>query len=78
MRRLLTLVVIAIVATSCAQTVNVDQEKAALMTADAEWAKVAKDTDKFVGYFTPDATFAMAGMPSVTGPRPLGTSSPRC
>ena len=63
MRRLLTLVVVAIVASSCAQTVNVDQEKAALMTADAEWSKVAKDIDKFVAYFTPDATMSMAGMP---------------
>jgi ketosteroid isomerase-like protein len=69
MRRLLTLVVVAIVASSCAQTVNVDQEKAALMTADAEWSKVAKDIDKFVAYFTPDATMSMAGMPAMTGPK---------
>ena len=71
MRRLLTFVVVAIVASSCAQTVNVDQEKAALMTADAEWAKVAKDTDKFIANFTPDATFAMAGMPALTGPNAI-------
>ena len=71
MRRLITLVVVAIVASSCAQTVNVDQEKAALMTADAEWAKVAKDIDKFVAYFTPDATMSMAGMPAMTGPKAI-------
>ena len=71
MRRLLTLVVVAIVASSCAQTVNVDQEKAALMTADAEWSKVAKDIDKFVAYFTPDATMSMAGMPAMNGPKAI-------
>ncbi|HUQ86278.1 MAG TPA: DUF4440 domain-containing protein [Vicinamibacterales bacterium] len=68
MRRFITLVVIALAVSSCAQTVNVDQEKAALMTADAEWAKVAGDTDKFVSYFAPDGTFGMGGMPLVTGP----------
>ena len=68
MRRLLTLVVVAIVASSCAQTVNVDQEKASLLAADAEWAKVAKDPDKFVSYFAPDGTFGMGGMPELKGP----------
>ena len=68
MRRLLTLVVVAIVASSCAQTVNVDQEKASLLAADAEWAKVAKDPDKFVSYFAPDGTFGMGGRPELKGP----------
>jgi hypothetical protein len=30
---------LAVVAASCARTVNVEQEKASLLAADAEWAK---------------------------------------
>src|SRR5262245_21165826 len=48
MRRLVSLVVVAIAAVSCAQTVNVEQEKAALMAVDADWAKSTTDLDKFV------------------------------
>jgi len=33
--------VFAVVAASCARTVNTEQEKASLMAADAEWAKVS-------------------------------------
>ena len=39
MRRLPLLVVAIVIVASCGRTVNVEQEKAALMTADAEWAK---------------------------------------
>ena len=55
MRKLATLVVVAVVAASCAQTVNVEQEKTALFAADAEWLKNAKDIDRFTSFFTPDA-----------------------
>ena len=74
MRRLTTLVVVAVVAVaaaSCAATVNVEQEKAALMAADAAWLTTAKDIDKFVTYFTPDATMGMAGMPAMKGPQAI-------
>ena len=69
MRRLATLIVVAVVAVSCAPTVNVEQEKTALMAADAEWLKNAKDIDRFTSFFTPDATMAMAGMPAMKGPQ---------
>ena len=68
MRRVLTPLAVALVVSSCAQTVNVEQEKTALMAADAAWMKDAKDIDKFVSYFTPDATMSMAGMPAMKGP----------
>ena len=64
MHRFAALVVVAVFAASCTQTANVEQEKTALMAADAEWLKNAKDIDRFVTYFTPDATMAMAGMPA--------------
>lgn len=68
MRRLIIVVVAAVVASSCAKTVNVEQEKAALMARDAEWATVAKDPEKFVAFFAPDGTFGMGGMPEIKGP----------
>jgi ketosteroid isomerase-like protein len=74
MYRCATLVVAAFVAASCAQTVNVEQEKTALLAADAEWLKSAKDIDRFVSYFTPDATMAMAGMPAMKGPQAVKTN----
>lgn len=67
MRRLLTFAIVAVAASSCAPTVNVDQEKAALMAADAAWLTDAKDIDKFVTHFTPDGTMSMAGMPALSG-----------
>jgi len=68
MRRLLTLVIVAAVAVaSCARTVNVEQEKAALMAVDAEWAKAANNVDTFVGFLAPDATLALAGGPGMKG-----------
>ena len=70
MRRLITLVVVAVAAASCAQTVNVEQEKAALMAVDAEWAQGREGHRQVrLSYFTPDGTMAMAGMPAMVGPQ---------
>lgn len=71
MRRLLALVVAALVSASCAQTVNVEQEKAALMAKDAEWAAVAADSAKFASYFAPDGRFGLGGMPELKGPKAI-------
>ena len=68
MRRLSTLAVAVVVAASCAQTVNVEQEKAALMAADAEWSKTTTDAAKFAAAFTPDGTLSLAGAPAMKGP----------
>ena len=65
MRRVLTFVVVAVAAASCAQTVDVEKEKAAVMAADADWAKTTTDADKFASYFAPDATMALAGAPGM-------------
>lgn len=67
MRRLATLVVAAIVAASCAQTVNVEQEKAALMAVDTDWSKTTTDADKFLSFLAPDATLALSGAPAIKG-----------
>ena len=60
-------VVAAVVVASCAPTVNVEQEKAALMAADQEWSTTTKDIDKYVAYFAPDATMAFHGAPAIKG-----------
>ena len=70
MRRLLPIVVV-IIAASCARAVNVEQEKAALMTVDAEWSKVGGDIEKFVTFLAPDATISMAGMPPLKGEKAI-------
>lgn len=71
MRRLAMLVVAAAAAASCAQTVDVGQEKAALMAADAEWAKTPGDPAKFVAYFAPDGRLALNGMPELQGEKAI-------
>lgn len=68
MRRLPILVVVAVVAASCAQTVNIEQEKAALMAVDADWARAAKNVDTFVSFLAPDGTVSLAGAPAMKGP----------
>lgn len=65
------LVIVAVVAASCAQTVNIEQEKAALMAVDAEWSRTTTDVDTFVSSFAPDGTLALAHMPAVSGQKAL-------
>lgn len=71
MRRLMSLVVVGVVASSCAQSVNVQQEKTALMARDAEWSKTAGDPAKFTSFFAPDGVFALAGMPALTSAKAI-------
>jgi ketosteroid isomerase-like protein len=71
MRRVLTLAVVALVVSSCAQSVNVEQEKTALLARDADWAKTGSDAAKFVSFMSPDATFAMGGMPAIKGTKAI-------
>ena len=59
---------------ACTQTVNVEQERAALMTADREWSQTTKDVDKFVSYFAEDASVYAPGMPIVTGSAAIRTT----
>lgn len=67
MRRILPLLAVTFIVASCAQTGNVEQEKAALMARDAEWSRTLPDLDKWASYFTEDATFAVAGAPARKG-----------
>ncbi|MBY0493078.1 MAG: DUF4440 domain-containing protein [Cyanobacteria bacterium] len=71
MRRQATFVVVAVFAASCAQTVNVEQEKAALMAIDTEWSKSTTNVDKFLSYVAPDATLAISGAPAFKGEKAI-------
>lgn len=57
--------------TGCAPTVNVDQEKAALMKLDADWSASVKDLDKFMSFYAADASVYVPGMAKVTGVGPI-------
>jgi ketosteroid isomerase-like protein len=74
MNRLGSIVVAAVFAASCAQTVNVEQEKTALMGADADWAKSVGDMDKFSSFLAPNATFTMSGAPALKGDKAIRDS----
>lgn len=66
MRRYAYLIVLGALV-GCARSVNVEEQRTALKTADSEWSQTAKDPDKFVTYVATDATFYPPGMPAVTG-----------
>jgi ketosteroid isomerase-like protein/quercetin dioxygenase-like cupin family protein len=67
MRKLSTLLVIAMVGSSCASAVNVEQEKASLMAADTDWSTTTKDVNKFAAALAPDAVMHMNGAPALKG-----------
>ena len=67
MRRLIVFAAVVVAVSSCAATVNVEQEKAALMAVDTEAAKEGANVDRFVTYLAPDVTMSMAGAPQMKG-----------
>ena len=59
--------VVASLAAGCGRSVNVDQERSTLMNLDREWSQSAKDPNKFLSYFAPDASAYAPGEPVATG-----------
>lgn len=59
--------IMAACAAGCGPSVNVEQERGALLALDREWSQTTKDTDKFLSYFAPDASAYPQGMPISTG-----------
>src|SRR5688500_4868006 len=57
----------ALLGAGCGASVNVEQERSALLAVDREWSQTTKDTDKFLSYFAPDASAYPPGMPIATG-----------
>lgn len=56
-----------VIGAACSPSVNVEQERAALLSADREWSKAANDAEKFAGNFADGASSYAPGMPVVTG-----------
>ena len=71
MRRLL-IAAAALVAVSCAQTVNVEQEKTALMARDAEWATTPANIDSVSFTLAP---VGAAGAPTTVQAKLVSTST---
>ena len=57
-------VVVVVFVSSCARTGSVEADKAALLEADREWSKTAKDADRFLANFAPTAVVQAHGMPA--------------
>ena len=68
MRRHVCLVaVMSSLAAGCGPSVNVEQERNNLLARDREWSTTAKDTEKFLSYFAPEASAYPQGMPIAAG-----------
>lgn len=59
--------VVALIGAACGPSVNVEQERDALLQRDREWSQTPKDIEKFLSYFAPDASVYPQGMPVATG-----------
>src|SRR5262245_33907149 len=57
---------------ACARTVNVEQERTALMAVDREWSQTTKEPEKFASYFADGASSYAPGMAIVTGREAIG------
>ena len=67
MRRYVSVLMFALVAGGCARSVNVEQEREAVMALDREWAQSTTDVEKFASYLAPDATMYAPGAPAARG-----------
>jgi len=58
---------VGLLAPACARTVNVEQQKTALMDADKAWSQTTTDVEKVMSYFAADASMSPQGMPIAEG-----------
>ena len=65
------LAALSLTTAACGPSVNVEQERSALLALDREWSQSVKDMNKFVSYYAPDATMHPPGMPPATGSGPI-------
>ena len=73
MARQATILLIASLAllSACARSVNVEQERGALMAADRAASESTTDLDKFLSYYDAEATVYPPGTPMVSGAVPM-------
>src|SRR5262245_11406742 len=55
------------ISAGCNSPVNVEEERQTLLRLDSEWAASTGDLDKFLSYYSPDASVYAPGMPVATG-----------
>jgi ketosteroid isomerase-like protein len=61
------LVVVVSLTAACGPSANVEQERNALLELDRQWSQSTTDVEKFVTFYSADATVYPQGMPAVTG-----------
>ena len=59
--------VVGMLAASCTTSVNVEQQRNALIELDRAWSQTTKDVEKYLTYWAPDASVYPQGMPIATG-----------
>ena len=57
----------AALSAACGTSVNVEQERTALMARDRDWAAATKDVDKFMSFLAADAAFYVTDSPVMRG-----------
>lgn len=62
------LCVAASMAAGCGPSPNAEQERNTLLALDREWSETAKDTEKYLSYFAPDASMYPQALPVASGP----------
>jgi ketosteroid isomerase-like protein len=61
------LAAMASLSAGCGTSVNVEQQRNALLALDGEWSRTTKDINKFLSYYAADASVYPQGMPIATG-----------
>lgn len=67
MRRSFPMLLVALLAASCAATVDGVKESAALMQRDKDWSATTTNVDQWMTFVAPDATFYVPDMPAMSG-----------
>ena len=67
MRQMCVVVMVALSAWGCGRSVDVEQERTALLEADRQWAQSTTDIGLYMSFFAPDGTVYVQGMPAMTG-----------
>jgi ketosteroid isomerase-like protein len=65
---------VVLAATGCGRSVDVEEERRALLAADRQFAQSTKDVDLFMSYWMPDATAHLSGSPAARGVDAIRTS----
>ncbi|MFB3154206.1 MAG: hypothetical protein ACE10I_07020, partial [Candidatus Acidiferrales bacterium] len=63
----LILATLALLAAGCAPQVDLEAERAALLTADEAWSESAPDLDRFLSFYADDGSLLPPDAPVATG-----------